>query len=169
MVRIQTTKQTRKTSNVTWARNVSLFSILPENHRPPLWPTENIHLPGSFSFQSRMLVSWRLDSPCVAVVADISDQFVGHTAAQRLGGVHQLSPSDAGCRPQTVTLSRADKTLQFRCHSRFSLHVNWAVFTSVNRRTRCVMASHTRTDPSYPSRTSPAISFLSSPSSFCLW
>lgn len=81
------------------------------------------------------LSSWMrrgpLVSPCEAAVADGSGHFTGHTTRQRLLGEQQLSSLDPGCRPKTVSFSRTDKTLQLRCHHRFSLHVNRSVFTSV--------------------------------------
>lgn len=84
-------------------------------------------------------------SPCEAVVADISGTFVGHTARQRLGEVHQLAPLDPGCRPQTVTLSRTDKTLQLRCHSRLFLPPREPGSVYIRQQTRCVMTSQART------------------------
>lgn len=70
-------------------------------------------------------------SPCEAVVANVSRQLFGNTTRQRLRGENQLASPDPRCRPQAVSFSRADKTLQLRCHVRFSLHVNRALFTSV--------------------------------------
>lgn len=78
-------------------------------------------------------------------MADFSGQFVGHTARQRLAGVHQLSSLDPSCRPQTVTLPRTDKTLQLRCHSRFLPPREPAsVYIRYGSR-RCVVTSRART------------------------
>ena len=108
-----------------------------------------IQLPSSFLFRAGR---WWLRgpspvSPCEAVMADVSGQFVGHTACQRLAGVHQLSSLDPSCRPQTVTLPRTDKTLQLRCHSRFlPPREPGSVYIRYGSR-RCVVTSRARTHP----------------------
>lgn len=119
---------------------MSLFDTLTANPRPAqkVPPTRDR---GAFYLKKRGPPV----SPCEAVVADISGTFVGHTARQRLGEVHQLAPLDPGCRPQTVTLSRTDKTLQLRCHSRLFLPPREPGSVYIRQQTRCVMTSQART------------------------
>lgn len=122
---------------------MSLFDTLTANPRPAqkVPPTRDR---GAFYLKKKKKRGPPV-SPCEAVVADISGTFVGHTARQRLGEVHQLAPLDPGCRPQTVTLSRTDKTLQLRCHSRLFLPPREPGSVYIRQQTRCVMTSQART------------------------
>lgn len=50
------------------------------------------------------------------MVADSSALLLGHTVRQRLGDIHQLPLFYPDCRPQTITFTGADETLQLRGH-----------------------------------------------------